>query len=368
MLSFLLSSSAEWNIFSFGTPFETLRTLAIWLTVALVVCFGIGIAVTRGERRTRVISAAAVCAIVCAGGLGVAFLSFEFVENSDSFNALLFAPLCVLIVVSAGCAVALAIKRSKLLYIVCGCLFGAALVATLLCIGVHFASGNAAENNGITNEDVNTPGLYVSAALAVAAVIACAFLCDKGGKGFDTKSISFAAVCVAMSFALSYLRIVKMPQGGSITIASLLPLMIYSFMYGTKKGVFVGMIYGLLQALQDFYLVHPAQFLLDYPVAFAAIGLAGMFAKVKALEKIPQLQFALGAVVAGLARFAVHYLSGVFAFSAFAGDQNPYLYSFIYQAGYVLPDVAITIVAGVLVFSSASFVRFVRAKANSQPA
>ena len=51
-----------------------------------------------------------------------------------------------------------------------------------------------------------------------------------------------------MSFALSYLRIVKMPQGGSITIASLLPLMLYSFMFGTKKGVFAGLIYGVLQA------------------------------------------------------------------------------------------------------------------------
>lgn len=131
-----------------------------------------------------------------------------------------------------------------------------------------------------------------------------------------------------MSFALSYLRIVKMPQGGSITLASLLPLMIYSYMFGTKKGVFAGMIYGLLQALQDTYILHPAQFVLDYPLAFAGIGLAGMFAKTKALEKLPQLQFALGAVVAGVARFLMHFLSGIFAFGAFApGKERPSRYT-----------------------------------------
>ena len=168
-----------------------------------------------------------------------------------------------------------------------------------------------------------------------------------------------------MSFALSYLRIVKMPQGGSITIASLLPLMLYSFMFGTKKGVFAGLIYGVLQAFQDPAIVHPAQFLLDYPVAFACIGLSGMFAKTKALEKLPQVQFALGGVVAGLARLLMHFVSGIFAFGAFAPEGTPVaLYSFLYQAGYVLPDIAIVIVAGVLVLSSKTFVKEVR-KFNS---
>ena len=157
-----------------------------------------------------------------------------------------------------------------------------------------------------------------------------------------------------MSFALSYLRIVKMPQGGSITIASLLPLMIYSYMFGTRKGVFAGLIYGILQAFQDTYILHPAQFLLDYPVAFSAIGLAGMFARNEKL-RFPQLRFALGAILAGLGRFVAHWLSGIFAFGLFATFQPVWLYSLSYQAVYVLPDLAIAIVVGVLVFSSKSF-------------
>ena len=123
----------------------------------------------------------------------------------------------------------------------------------------------ADENGNILWDQVNTIGLYVGAVLLVGALIAAAFLLDrkKTHKGFSTRSITFAAVCIAMSFALSYLKIVEMPQGGSITIASLLPLMVYSYMFGTKKGVFAGMIYGLLQAFQDTYILHPAQFLLD---------------------------------------------------------------------------------------------------------
>ena len=149
-----------------------------------------------------------------------------------------------------------------------------------------------------------------------------------------------------------------MPQGGSVTLASLLPLMIFSYMFGVKKGVFAGMIYGILQAIQDPWLLHPAQFLLDYPVAFAAIGLAGMFRGVTALENKPQLAFALGGVVASVLRFLCHILSGVFAFSEYAGDQNPWIYSMAYNS-FVFIDIAIVLVVGVIVFSSKSFMTFV---------
>ncbi|MGN1078413.1 MAG: energy-coupled thiamine transporter ThiT, partial [Candidatus Gallimonas sp.] len=184
--------------------------------------------------------------------------------------------------------------------------------------------------------------------------------------------ISYAAICIAMSFALSYLRIVKMPQGGSVTIASLLPLMIYSYMFGTKKGVFAGFVYGVLQAVQDPWIIHPAQFLLDYPVAFAAIGLAGMFAQVRKLDRLPQVQFALGALVASVVRFISHVLSGVFAFNAYAFDagMNPWAYSLAYNS-FVFIDIAIVIAVGILIFSSKTVVkeaRKFRPKAESAPA
>lgn len=359
----LLAEESPWYPLRFDSPTNITLSVAIWLTIAAVIVFLACFFAFKGEMRRKFAKFYGIGAIIYACVIGILFLVLAFVE--DGIAAILFYPLLALIVVLAGGALTLFFRRDKITYIVAGCLAGAALIASLICMGINFSWGDALENNSLAAENVNTVGLYVSAAVLVLAVIAAAFLCGrKDKKGFSTRSITFAAVCIAMSFALSYLKIVEMPQGGSITIASLLPLMIYSYMFGTKKGVFAGFIYGILQAFQDTYILHPAQFLLDYPLAFSAIGLAGMFANVKAL-KFPQVRFALGALVAACGRFLMHFLSGIFAFGYFANIQPVWLYSLIYQAGYVLPDIAIAIVAGVLVFSSKTFVREMERRAEN---
>ena len=367
---FLNLLETTWYPILFGSPSEIVFSVIFWMTVAAIVAFCVCFFALKGDRRRKFAKVYGICAIPYACAVGVLFLVLAFAE--DGISALLFYPLLVLILVLAAGGLLLCFRRNKTIYIVVGCVVGAAFVACLVCMGVLFSSGDSLLNNWITDEDgnllwdqVNTVGLYVGAVLLVAALIAAAFLLGKKDKkGFSTRSITFAAVCIAMSFALSYLKIVEMPQGGSITIASLLPLMVYSYMFGTKKGVFAGMIYGILQAFQDTYILHPAQFLLDYPIAFGAIGLAGMFANNKAL-KYPQLRFALGAVVAGLGRFLMHFVSGIFAFGYFANIQPVWLYSLVYQAGYVLPDIAISIVVGVLVFSSKTFVRALERSAEN---
>ena len=367
MLLSLLSGKAKWYPILFDSPMNAARSVSIWLTAALVLAFVLCALLLKGEKRAKFLKISLIFAIAYACIIGIMFLTFTFIE--DEIRTILFVPLLVLIVAVAGSAVAIVFKRNKIVYTVAGCIVGAAFITTLVCMGVHFASGDAALDNWITDEEgnpandkVNSLALYICAPLfAVLIVIAAFFFGRKDKKGFDTKAISYAAVCIALSFALSWLRIVKMPQGGSVTAASLLPLMIYSYMFGTKKGVFAGAIYGLLQALQDCYILHPAQFLLDYPIAFACIGLSGMFANVKKLDKLPQVQFALGALVAGFCRFISHFLSGVFAFGvAFGGDQPAWLYSLVYQATYIPLDIAIVIAAGVLVFSSRAFVKEAR--------
>lgn len=356
----LLEKSAyTWYLFDFSTPFSIFMAVAIWLTIALVLAFVVAMLTLKGGAKAIFFKVSRVFTICYAVALSVTFLGFELSEmgKNGEFLLILFLPISLFIVAIGGSAVALCVKKTKPVVVACAIACGLAMVAVIVCLAVHFASGDAAEMNWITNEQVEGIALILSAVVATALVVLVAFLCDKGDKGFDTKSISYASVCIAMSFALSYLRIVKMPQGGSITIASLLPLMIYSYMFGTKKGLFAGMVYGLLQALQDPYIIHPAQFILDYPVAFACIGLSGIFAKNEKLASLPQISFALGAILAGLMRFAMHYLSGVFAFSAFAGGQNPYIYSLGYQAAYVFPDIAIAVAVGILVFSSPSFIK-----------
>jgi len=359
-LSSLLADESKWYPVLFDSVLNTVRAVCFWLTVALALAFVVCALVLKGEKRAKFLKISLIFFLVYACAVGITLLAFTFFE--DAIQPILFAPILALLLAVAASAIVLAFKRNKMTYIITGCIVGAALVATLVCMGIHFASGDAADINGTTNEEVNSVGLTVSAAILTCAVIAAAFLFGRNDrKGFDSKSIAYAAVCIAMSFALSYLRIVKMPQGGSITIASLLPLMIYAYMFGTKKGVLAGFVYGVLQAFQDPTILHPAQFLLDYPVAFACIGLAGTFATTKALEKAPQVQFLLGAVVAGLCRFVMHFFSGMFAFGMWAPEGQPvWLYSLTYQAAYVLPDIAIAIVAGIIVFSSPSFVKQAR--------
>ena len=202
----------------------------------------------------------------------------------------------------------------------------------------------------------NSPVLYASAGLLIVTVLVLGFILNKHDKPFDTRCISTAGICVAMSFGLSYITLWKMPQGGSITLVSLLPIMIFSFIYGTKKGILVCFIYGILQAVQDPWLIHPAQFLLDYPVAFMCIGLSGAFSKLKAFEKTPQIAFLLGGIVGSCFRFLSHLLSGVFAFSSYAGEVNPWIYSSAYNS-FVFIDIALVLVSGVIIFSSKAFVK-----------
>ena len=234
--------------------------------------------------------------------------------------------------------------------------FVAALITALVCISLYYYK--KIDGDGYYNSDtasVKQIALYVSAALAVLLTVGLT-LFDKNRFSLDTRSLAYAGICVAMSFALSYVKLWDMPNGGSITLVSLLPLMLYSYIFGTKKGVFVGFVYGVLQAVQDPWLIHPAQFLLDYPIAFATAGLAGMFRDGKSLEKLPQLKFAFGATIAGTLRFVCHVLSGVFAFEAYAKGQNAWAYSLVYNL-YVFIDMAFVVIAGAFVLTSKSFVK-----------
>lgn len=350
---------------------DVLMNMFLYAAIALVVILlAVGFFVSRKKPESVKSYVRTALGIACGFAVAViaTMLTLEFAdmyENGYVFDLVLWpSVVCVAVVVLGIAAIYIASLFSKKTFkttsIVCGSLMGAAFIALFVCLCVYFGTGEAVGNNGVEITTSENVALYCCAAALIAAIVACAFLFDKGKKGFDSKSISYAAICIAMSFALSYIAPIHMPQGGSLTIASLLPLMIYSYMFGTKKGALAGAVYGLLQIIQDPWIIHPAQLLLDYPVAFAGIGLSGMFAHVKKLEKLPQLQLALGAVVGSAFRFAAHLFSGVFAFSEFAPDVDAWIYSLGYNASYVFPDIAIAIAAGIIVFSSPSFVRQVR--------
>nr|MBO4517453.1 energy-coupled thiamine transporter ThiT [Clostridia bacterium] len=200
-------------------------------------------------------------------------------------------------------------------------------------------------------------GMYIFSAILIAAIAVPTFFFGKDkGTASTTKSISFAGVSIALSFALSYIKLFSLPQGGSITLASMLPLIIYAYMFGARKGVFAGVIYGVLQCLQSPQIYQPMQVLLDYPIAFGALGIAGIVKNLKFL-KVPIAKFVFGASLACIARYAAHFLSGYYVFSSWAMEGYTALtWSLVYNL-YVIAELAIVLVVGCIMFASKGIAR-----------
>lgn len=136
------------------------------------------------------------------------------------------------------------------------------------------------------------------------------------------------ALCIALSVALSYVKLFALPQGGSVSL-SLLPLFIFAFRRGGPYGLLAGAITGALHIFLGGYVVHPVQAVLDYPAAYAAVGLAGFF---------PEKKLA-GIAVGTSAELLAYVLSGVVFFAEYAPKgMNVWLYSLLYNASFTIPE------------------------------
>lgn len=149
------------------------------------------------------------------------------------------------------------------------------------------------------------------------------------------------AIFTALATVLSTIVIYVMPQGGSITLASMVPIIWLSLRRGPKIGVATGILYGFIQFAMMPYIapvsnpiVAVIQVLLDYPIAFGVLGLAGYF------PKFP----AVGATVGVSLRFISSFVSGAFIWAAiYAPGLDPYIYSAVYNGSYILPELIITV-------------------------
>ena len=198
-------------------------------------------------------------------------------------------------------------------------------------------------------------GMYIFSAILIAAIAVPTFFFGKDiGTASATKSIAFAGVSVALSFALSYIKLFSLPQGGSVTLASMLPLIIYAYIFGARKGLFAGVIYGVLQCLQSPQIYQPMQVLLDYPIAFGAIGLAGIVKNLNFL-KTPLVKFIFGASLACIGRYVAHFISGYYVFSSWAMEGYSALsWSLVYNL-FVVAELAVILVVGCVLFASKGF-------------
>lgn len=166
-------------------------------------------------------------------------------------------------------------------------------------------------------------------------------------------------VMIALSILLSYIKIYQAPQGGSVTAGSMIPIMFFAMRWGVGPGMFVGAIYGILHFILKPYFYHPVQFLLDYPVPYGLLGLAGITPIVEAedMEGKDYFKVVLAVLLAILGRMVSHLLSGVIFFAEYAGDQNPWIYSIIYNSQYLIPEFIISSIILVLLWKPLSRIK-----------
>lgn len=148
-----------------------------------------------------------------------------------------------------------------------------------------------------------------------------------------------AGALIALAAVLSTIKIWRMPQGGSVTAGSMIPVLLIGLRWGAGLGLPAGAAYGFVRYLQGGWFVHPVQWLLDYPVAFGALGLAGV------MRRRPLAGVALG--IGG--RFMAHLAAGaVFYASSAPPGQSPWVYSAIYNGSYLLPELAVSLFIALL--------------------
>lgn len=170
----------------------------------------------------------------------------------------------------------------------------------------------------------------------------------------------FCAVMIALGTVLSLVKLFEMPLGGSVTIASMLPVMLISYFCGVRWGMVSSVIFAAIQlfislgevmswGLSTQAIIGTA--LLDYILAYSVLGIAGIFRKKDATTKQHLIRFALGMLLAVVLRFVFHFFSGIIIFDIWATFKPAWLYSICYNGGFLLPDLAICVVVGLLIFT-----------------
>lgn len=196
------------------------------------------------------------------------------------------------------------------------------------------------------SEEATNVVTWISIGAAVVLLAVIALICIKGNKSYDARHIAAAGVTIALSFALSFIKVSPVTYGGSITLASFVPILIYAYIYGVADGLLAGLIFGLLNFISGPYILTPMTFVLDYLLAFASIGIMGLAKKIPLKQPA---QVTIGTVAVYIVRFLFHFISGIIYFRNGAvwvefpdwAVSGAAVYSFIYQCCYIPADCAI---------------------------
>ena len=152
------------------------------------------------------------------------------------------------------------------------------------------------------------------------------------------KQLAFCAMSIALGTVLSNLKLFDLPYGGSVTLLSMFVVCLPGYFFGLGAGLMTGVAHGILQLLIDPYVLYPTQFVVDYLLAFGALGLSGIFANSK---------FGLikGYIAGILGRYVFAVISGWIFFGAYAWEGwAPLPYSLAYNGSYIFSEAAITVI------------------------
>ncbi|WP_329887512.1 energy-coupled thiamine transporter ThiT [Pseudoramibacter faecis] len=180
---------------------------------------------------------------------------------------------------------------------------------------------------------------------AVVVLLALLSLMDRGyrdetgnSRPLDVRALTISALMIAMAMVLSQIRLFKMPQGGSVTAFSMLPIALCAYLFGTKRGIMAGVCLGLINLMFDPYVIHPAQLLIDYILAFGALGIGG-------LVRYQKNGLIKGYLMGIFGRYICAVVSGVIFFGAYAPKQfNAWTWSLWYNLTYIAAEGAVTVI------------------------
>lgn len=157
-------------------------------------------------------------------------------------------------------------------------------------------------------------------------------------KKLSVKQLAFCAMAIALGTVLSMIKVFEFPMGGSITLLSMLVICLPGYWFGLGAGVLTGVAYGVLQLLIDPYVLYPMQLVVDYLLAFGALGLSGLFSK-------SNYGLVKGYLIGVIGRFVFATISGWIFFGMYAWEGwNPLVYSLVYNGIYIFAEAAITCV------------------------
>ncbi|MBR1641655.1 MAG: energy-coupled thiamine transporter ThiT [Butyrivibrio sp.] len=193
--------------------------------------------------------------------------------------------------------------------------------------------------DGYTTYSITNGGYALLVVLAVALFLLVSYFINKDGQfKISIKQMTVSALCLALAFVLSNIKLFKLPMGGSVTVFSMFFITFIGYLYGPRVSLSAAFAYGLLQMVVDPYIISVPQMICDYFLAFTALGLSGFFyGKKNGLIK--------GYIAGILGRFFFSTLSGVVFFADYAPEgMNPIVYSAAYNGSYIAAEGALTII------------------------